>query len=68
MLICDLYIDYCLSGSNIQHSELSILNKNDALPMNKFQGILPTNMLAYLNIISGFYSNAYMEDIYDMKC
>ena len=35
---------------------------------NKCQGILPTNMLASLEIHSSSFSNLYMEDIADMIC
>ena len=35
---------------------------------SKFQGILPTNMLASLDIHNIFVSDVYMEDIADTKC
>ena len=47
---------------------LDLYKENTILFLNKRQGILPTIMLEHLLNIGCFVSDAYMEDITDMKC
>ena len=68
LCICHPFIDYSISGSNSQHSMLDFHKGNTVLLNNKFQGIIPTNMLAYLVNINIYVSDAYMYDIYKIMC
>ena len=62
------FVDSSIYGGNIQHSMLYFHNKNTGLLNNRFQIILPTNMLTYFVDINSFVSGIYIHDIADMVC
>ena len=55
-------------GSNIQLSILYFHKGNTILQDRRFQGILPTNMLASLVNIKSVVANLYINYIADMVC
>ena len=68
MCTCHLLIDSNIYGRNSQHSMLDFHKESIYLLNNRFQGILPTNMLTSLVNINNFVSYLYMDDIYEMIC
>ena len=61
-------IELCLCGNNSQHSLLAFQKENKAELKNKFQGILPTFILASLVISTFFTPGVYMDDIANIIC
>ena len=47
---------------------LAFHKENTDLKYNKWQGILPKNMLAYLVNTKSFVFDEYVDNIADMKC
>ena len=60
--------DSIISGSNIQHLMFDFHKENTIFLKNKYQGIIPKNMIEYMVNHNSFVSDAYMEDISDMIC
>ena len=68
MFTYQLFFDSCLYGSNSLHSMLDFHKKNIALIWKKYQGILPTNMLACLVIHIIFITDVLTEYIANKEC
>ena len=60
LCICHPLIDSSISGSNSQHSMLDFHKENTVLLKNKFQGIMPTTMLASLINLNSLVSDVYI--------
>ena len=61
------FIDYSIYKSNWQHLMLVFKRKTNFLQI-KWQGILPTNMLASLEINNSFVLHTFMDDIFNKIC
>ena len=67
MCICHPFIESGISGSNNQHSILAFHKEKTVLLYKKWQWTPPTNVLESLVIHNSFLSDAYMDDIADLK-
>ena len=68
MSICQQFVDSNIFKSNIQHSMLAFHKEKTFLLKYKFQGIMPTTMLAYLVNCKKIVTNMYMNDISNIIC
>ena len=67
VVIYHLFINYCISERNIQHSCLDLCKKKIQYKSNPNK-ILPTTMLTYLVDHSSSVTYIHMETISDVKC